>query len=355
MISKRDSRFELLRTVAILLIILHHLMLHVAIDDYSGISINRLVSQYYLLGGKLGVNCFLLITGYFGLKAKFKVSKALRVEVQVVTYTVFFLLFTVLVNPSVIGMKSVLMSVAPTTFGAYWYITAYMALYLLSPFLNRVIESSSQKNYRYLLIILLFMESIAPTVLRQRHWANDVIWFSTMYLLGAYINKYQDSFFAFVKHKQWLVLTIALSVLTWGLSAGLLVLSQVKASFERYVNVFALSNYSTFILLMSVTLFMYFATMDGFYNKRINGLAANTLGVYLIQSNPFVATYFLWPTLKNLEFHTLWLWPLLALVISFGVYIICTLIEYVRRTIAKKMTFMNCVYDKLDAFISLDD
>lgn len=44
---------------------MHHLVLHVAIDEYSGVSFNRLLSQLLLTGGKIGVNCFVLITGFF--------------------------------------------------------------------------------------------------------------------------------------------------------------------------------------------------------------------------------------------------------------------------------------------------
>lgn len=86
--NHRDMRFELLRIVSIYIIILHHLILHVAINEYVGINVNSVISQLYLIGGKVGVNIFLLISGYFGVKGEFRPSKALKIELQVLFYTV---------------------------------------------------------------------------------------------------------------------------------------------------------------------------------------------------------------------------------------------------------------------------
>ena len=65
---ERDSNFELLRIVAMLMIIGHHLALYGApCDDPSYISPNILLCQFIQGGGKLGDNIFILITGYFSI------------------------------------------------------------------------------------------------------------------------------------------------------------------------------------------------------------------------------------------------------------------------------------------------
>ena len=86
---ERDSNFELLRIVAMLMIIGHHLALYGApCDDPSYISPNILLCQFIQGGGKLGDNIFILITGYFSITAdKVNYLKIYRLWKQMVLMT----------------------------------------------------------------------------------------------------------------------------------------------------------------------------------------------------------------------------------------------------------------------------
>ena len=64
--NHRSSNIELLRIIAMIMIIAHHVSVHSGFV-YPGeiISFNRLWIQFIQLGGKIGVNIFVLISGYF--------------------------------------------------------------------------------------------------------------------------------------------------------------------------------------------------------------------------------------------------------------------------------------------------
>lgn len=349
--SQRDMRFELLRIVSIYMIILHHLILHVAINEYVGININVLISQLYLIGGKVGVNIFLLISGYFGVKGQFRPSKAFRIELQVLFYTVTSVGIGLFFFPEIISVKTIIQAMMPTTFNAYWYITAYMAMYLLSPYINMVANNISKEKYIFLLFVLFYIESFAPTVLRQRYWASDLMWFVFVYLIGAYIRNYEIG-----KEIKTVHLCIASAfswLIPWGISIALNVLSLRISALQKYVNVFTTSNYSFFMLSISVLLFLTFASLKPVYNKKILSFSKATLGIYLIQSNPVVSSI-LWLYIRNLQIHFMRGWPVYALILSMGILLVCYVIERIREhfsaLIFKRAKYIQTIYKKIDSF-----
>jgi len=86
--NKKDMRYEFLRSVAMLLIILLHFLSHGGVNqnldygsfDYIFFSIMRTL-------GYLGVNCFVLISGYFLYKSAFRFSKVMRIVLQTLFYS----------------------------------------------------------------------------------------------------------------------------------------------------------------------------------------------------------------------------------------------------------------------------
>lgn len=78
MIEQRSSNIELLRICSMLLIVLHHYCVNsgfVEIIDLNDITVNTLLVQFMAFGGKVGVNVFLLISGYFMINGTRKYQK----------------------------------------------------------------------------------------------------------------------------------------------------------------------------------------------------------------------------------------------------------------------------------------
>lgn len=72
--KKRDTGPELLRIIAMLFIMFHHFAEHSGID-FSVWSINNITLALMQSLGKIGVNVFVLITGYYSCNSKFSVKK----------------------------------------------------------------------------------------------------------------------------------------------------------------------------------------------------------------------------------------------------------------------------------------
>lgn len=327
---ERDSRFELLRIISIVLIVLHHFVIHTSVLDLGTTSINRAIAQYYVIGGKLGVDCFVLITGYFQIKGRFNGKKIIQLELQVLFYTLICLLLMIYIKPENINLATLKGAFLPTTSRTYWFITAYMGLYFIMPFLNIMVSNLKKKQFIYLLIILFLMLSISPTFLRERNWSSEIGWFAFVYLIGGFIRLYEQDFTKRLSYKRWFHLSFYFSILIWLCSILLSIIEQWKPSIHAYVNVLAESTYSTPVLLCAICLLMGVIFMKPFQNRVVNKLSRYTLGIYLIQSNPLISNYLLWPSIERIGV-TYWnSWPIIALVIALGISGICIIIEVFR-------------------------
>ena len=109
------------------------------------------------------VDIFVIITGYFLSSTQNRsLGKPLSLLFQVSLYSLIltsFLLFTGLSN---ISIKGLIGSAVPNN----WFITLYVVLYLLSPYLNVVYSSiTSTRKWVVFLLILITMFSIWPMAL----------------------------------------------------------------------------------------------------------------------------------------------------------------------------------------------
>ena len=136
----RQSNFELLRILAMVIIIAHHFAFHSGFEfPNDRLSINRLWIQFILIGGKIGVNIFILISGYFLVLAKQrKTSKVLKLWGQLFFYSIIIYIVFVVSGEVAFDIKGLIKSLAPITFCQWWFASTYFVLYLLTPFINAV-------------------------------------------------------------------------------------------------------------------------------------------------------------------------------------------------------------------------
>lgn len=166
----RQSNFELLRLLAIFSIIISHVAFHgcdIRSIDYMMPSASALFAKLCTLGGEFGVDCFILISGYFLCGQQFKLSRLVNLFVFVFLYSVSLLLvYIVIVKwfnlPLTFSGKDILKCVFPISMWTYWFITAYAILYAMSALLNAVIDNIDEKVYKTLLVVGFLYVCIRP-------------------------------------------------------------------------------------------------------------------------------------------------------------------------------------------------
>ena len=120
------------------------------------------------------------------------------------------------------------------------------------------------------------------------------------------------------------------------------------------MNVFAESTYSLFELAISVCTFLTIYKRKPIEGKLINKVSKRTLGIYLIQSNPLVSSYFLWPLVENLGITDSAYWCIFALMIMFSVIAICSIIDFLSEKVYKKIDLkrMDTICAYIDNVVS---
>ena len=161
----RNSSLELLRIVAMLMIIIHHFAygdnFHFPADS---ITLNRLWIQFVNKGGKLGVNIFVLLSGYFLIESKsVKFRKLAAMWIAMLFYSVAFYTISVLTGGAKFRAYDVLLAFMPLSKTKWWFLEVYFMLYLLHPYLNTMLRNLSKADYERMLLLLGFCWSVMPT------------------------------------------------------------------------------------------------------------------------------------------------------------------------------------------------
>lgn len=325
-IKTRESNLELLRIFAMVIIVFHHFAVYGNFNfDTTNVSINLLWHVFILMGGKIGVNIFVLISGYFLVKEKeikLDFKHILKFILQVFFYSVIlYILYTVITKEPFTFKKEVFF---PIIFKKWWFVTYYFILYLLHPFINKVLVTITKKEYKTLLLILVTTFSIIPTIINRDFPVDNIVWFITLYCIAGYIKLY-----GLPEKIKWHHYLIAV--------LGLIIINFLIVTFD--INVYeAFKQHKLNTLLISISIFMLFKQIKIKNNKLINQIASATFGVYLIHDNSFIRPLMWRDLLKTANFKDTTFFIPYTIMCCIWVYISCTIIELLRKKLIEKPT-----------------
>ena len=146
----RQANIELLRIVAMLMVVMLHYLTKgeaaVSLVENSG-ALNMILWFIKALC-VVAVNVYVLISGYFLLEAKWKVSRLVSLWLQMMFYSLGVPLVCLLLVVGDIkqwGLYDWINVVFPIQMEHYWFATAYILLYLFVPVLSAAVQKM-EKN-----------------------------------------------------------------------------------------------------------------------------------------------------------------------------------------------------------------
>ena len=142
----RNSNIELLRILCMFMIILWHL--NIAVEQ-NGVSPFILKDTIYSLTA-VAVNCFILISGYWGIR--FKLKSIITLFLQCLFYSIVTGLCVHYITGAHWDIIKILL---PISTNQWWFITTYIMLYLSAPLLNKAIENTKNLSYNILAFSLI--------------------------------------------------------------------------------------------------------------------------------------------------------------------------------------------------------
>lgn len=331
----RQSNIELLRIFAMVIIVAHHFSIYGGFEfPKDTITVNQLWLQFIQIGGKIGVNIFVLISGYFLISAKsLKTSKVIKLWVQVFSYSIA--LFTLFIASGIepFRLKELIKHFFPITFSQWWFASSYFVLYLVSPYINILLNSLDKKNYQRLLILLTVCWCFIPTFTGQLFQSNELLWFVYLYACAGYIKLYSPK--PNVKGATCILLSFAATILTF-CSVIVFDVLGTKISFFGDHATFFYGMEKAPIFVISILIFIGFLKIDIRHSRIINLVSSATFGVYLVHDDKYVRP-FLWKTMfKNASYSDSNFLILYSLIVIAVVFVLCTFVELIRIYLLEK-------------------
>lgn len=288
--QQRDSNFELLRLLSMMMILALHANQQSLGEPTAAVAmanpLQMFTRQFFQQLCEVGVNVFVLISGWFGIRPKKKSFCNLLFQVLFYSVGLFFIMYA-------LGQRlPILKTVQLFWMGAgYWFVPAYIILFALSPVLNSFIEHSNQQTVKNFLIFFFSLELLYG-------WAFDdfanfdggysAISFVGLYLLARYLRVYQPSVTKWSKYK---ILSVFLVICLLGaMITELSLLCGIPFLAEHMFGKMQIYS-SPFVIIPSVMMVLLFAKIS-VQSKMINWLASSCFAIYLIHQHLMVRPYY---------------------------------------------------------------
>lgn len=327
---ERSSNFELFRIISMLAIVAHHYVVNSGLLDVIQFGSDMRFWDAFLLvfgwGGKTAINCFVLISGYFLCHSKYTGSRLWKLICELMFYDILIYLIFALAGYQELTILHILKIPFEYLYIADDFISGYLCLYLLVPFLNKLIDVLSEREHRKLLILLIALFSILASIPGGVVITNYVEWFVVLYLTASYIRRYPCP--VFEDKKLWRGITAVFLLLSWAS-----VLAAARAGMDWPYRFVSDSN-QILAFGTAVSAFLWFKNLKIGCNKWINIIAASTFGVLLIHANSDAMRAWLWGyLLNNVAWYEAGNIVVLHAVLSVAaVYVVCTILDWLRIT-----------------------
>ena len=336
---KREPNFEVMRTVAMFFIVVYHCLTHGVGDGY-GFAVsnpttlsNLLFSDFLLVFSSIAVNLYVMVSGYFLVDLSFKASRIVRTWTYTCFYSCAITIVFMLLQLEPFSIVTLGKSFFPISTDAYWFVTQYIGLLILSPFLAILVRQLTYKQYLWLLIGGAFMcLAIIPDfpLGKRFHVAhgNSVWSFAYLFLIAGFIKHYLKRI-----SMGWLL--VAASFVTF--------LTMGCEMFFGYQNdsVFLFwFNYNGLPFLLSVIVFIIVRQMqipDSDLWKPMVKLAPYTFGVYLIHDHLAVRGW-LWSSISLPSVCNQWIYPFVVVGLCCLIFIAAAFLDGLRK---KLFTFLG--------------
>lgn len=338
----RQTNFELLRIIAMFMIVMHHSLIHgvLTVSKTTLVSVGNplslsLFSSFTFLG-KVGVYLFVLITGYFMIDSQISLSKVVRLWLPVFFWSVVLTLICGSVVHQ-LTIKAILESLFPILLSKYWFMTTYVFMYLLIPFMNKMLLNLNRGQALALATIGIVI--LIPGSFVYGHLMSSwLIKFCIAYCLGALIRRYKllGQERVILAGKRLLIISLLVDLLA-SFSCSYLAFRLHSITFITYIKSIVAQGITVFSFLTALGLFIVIGAKKVSYNKLINSVAATTFGIYLIHDNVYMEQL-LWVKILHMK-----AWATQSVTAIFYVvlvccvvFAICSLLEFIR-----KMVFHN--------------
>lgn len=351
---ERESGIELFRILCMLFIICCHFQMHTHLSNPSTLA--GMIGCVGYMGGSAGNLGFICISAYYLDTFRFHFHKFTNLFLKASVYSTAAILIGVVFLHAEYSTEQIVTYVFPLFFEKYGYLSAYMAIFWLSPALKEILERIPRQTHKCLCVVSTVFFTVLPVVtLGNYQFSNLLSAFLYCIIVINYVKKYH----AEIIHNQRLM-TLS-SLLSWICLIGL----EEIFLYLRNNNIMAVNLtghitrvYSLPMIFAMGTLFFCFHNLKLKQNNLINAIAGTTLGIYILHEAPAICDL-IWDAIfcpQDWGQSPFFAIKMMGAVIF--IFITCMLIEFFIqftlrqcRKIIPQSQYWKHLYHKIDSFM----
>ncbi len=271
----------------------------------------------------VSVNCFIFISGWFSIKLTFRGVANLIFLVVFYNLLIYFVFFGL----GLIDFDLRRFIAHCNFLPYYWFVTCYLALYLLSPILNKFIDNSDQHLARNTILIFVGLDVIIGWWFNELQFnrGHSLLHFMVVYLIARYIRVFGGRLFNFNK-KYDLLIYLLITLLT---PIVIMVCSQVSPSLWGIYDRLLRYN-SPLVMLASIYFSLYFTKMK-FKSTAVNFIGASCFAVYLIHTDALMRGYVKDYCQRLFANNDIFVYSIVITLLIIGLFVVAVLVDQLRK------------------------
>ena len=186
----RSSNLELYRIVCMLMIVAHHYVVNSGLMEGGAPllehpdTIHTIFLWLFGMWGKTGINCFLMITGYFMCKNQITIKKFLKLILQVYLYNwVIFIIFAI-AGYQTVTAHNLIKQLLPFWDFTNNFVPCFIIFYLLIPFLTILVQHLNRRQHLLLILLFIVSYSLLGSISFFDVTFNYITWFSIIFFIA---------------------------------------------------------------------------------------------------------------------------------------------------------------------------
>lgn len=325
-------------------IVAHHYVVNSGVFDVVSLPPYDWHDYFLLLfgmWGKIGINCFVLITGYFMCKSEITIRKFLKLFLEVLFYNIVCYVCFYISGYEVFSIRGLLHSLNPISSLTNGFVSCFLVYYLLIPFVNILVRNLTKKQHQLLIIISMLFTVILPHCNRYVIEFNYVEWFVIIHVIASYIRFYHDE-------SKTLTNVQSALYIVGGILLGMLSVVIMMVGYEngiakmRWMYEWVIDCNALLAVVVSLMFFYGFKNLHIKQSKIINYIASSTFAVLLIHANSDAMRRWLWRDVgHNVDWINSPYMPLHAICCCVVIFITCVVIDKIRILLIEKPLFIK--------------
>ena len=210
----RDLRLDLLKAVAMFGIVLIHAIYSTGLygmEDAAQLD-QFLVMVLFTVFFPM-TNVFVLVSGLFLSEGRFRWKKVRTLSVLTIGYSVGLYALLSFFGTVDFSVGELLECILSPINNQYWFITSYLGLYVLSPYLNKALDSLSEQELKRLCLLFFVGFSLIPSVVVfepaqdffDPRSGKSLVWFVVLYCFVFFFKKYWMAYAGFPDVRELLI------------------------------------------------------------------------------------------------------------------------------------------------------